>query len=431
MLRRAVSAFATVLAIASIPTSALADGRDFALRGRLVPTLHVDHLDLSSREPALLRHRTGALFVAGYGRDDDGEIQATPRLWRSDDNGLSWQRVDVGIAEQGAVGNSDTSLAEGPDGTIYYASLSFDRAGRKGNSWSGGGVSIGVSRDVGRTWRWTSLSRNRHDDRPWISVDGVGTAHVVWNDGEHVYHATSADHGISWTAPTSIHAGGGSSHMTVGPQGQIAVRITPIGAAGSVYHDHADVVAVSTDGGRSWQEHAVPGVRHWLGEEASIPRWVEPLAWDASGRLYLLWTQADGVHLACSKDQAVTWRSWVVERSKDDDVPYYPNLIARGNGELAATWYLGAGVGVKWKVALIRVTKGHIASPIVSDPVNADAWVPSSQESFPRIRTSAGEYTGLAWGPDGSISAATPIQDADGRRFGFAYYRFDPRMRTH
>ena len=431
MLRTAVLVVPTALAAASFHAPALADEGAPASRGKLVATLHVDHLDLSSREPALLHHRSGALFVAGYGRDDDGEIQATPRLWRSDDGGTSWHRVDVGSVAQGAVGNSDTSLAEGPDGTIYYASLSFDRAGKQGNSWSGGGVSIGVSHDVGRTWRWTALSRNQHDDRPWISVDGMGTAHVVWNDGEHIYHSTSADRGFSWTAPTSIHAGGGSSHMTVGLQGQIAVRITPIGAAGSVYHDHTDVVAVSTDAGRSWREHAVPGVRQWLGEEASVPRWVEPLAWDASGRLYLLWTQADGVHLACSTDQAATWQSWVVERPKDDDIPYYPNLIARGDGELAATWYFGAGTGVKWKAALIRVAKGHIASAIVSDPVSADAWVPSTQETFPRIRTSAGEYTGLAWGPNGSISAATPIQDADGHRFGFAYYRFEERTPTH
>jgi len=332
--------------------------------------------------------------------------------------------------EQGAVGNSDVALAEGPDGAIYYASLSFDRAGKQGNSWSGGGVSIGVSRDVGRTWRWTALSRHQHDDRPWISVDGTNVAHVVWNDGERIYHSSSADHGVAWTAPTSIHAGGGSSHMAVGPQGQIAVRITPIGAAGSVFHDRSDVVAVSTDGGKSWRERAVPGVRQWLGDEASVPRWVEPLAWDASGRLYLLWTQADGVHLACSTDQAATWHSWLVERPKDDDIPYYPNLIARGDGELAATWYVGAGVGVKWKAALIRVAKGRIASLTVSDPVSADAWVPSSQETFPRIQTSAGEYTGLAWGSNGSISAAVPIQDADGHRFGFAYYRFDQRSLT-
>ncbi len=431
MLRTAVLAVAAAITVASIRAPALADGTGPPSNGRLVATLHVDHLDLSSREPALLLHRTGALFVAGYGRDDDGEIQATPRLWKSDDSGASWHRVDVGSAEHGAVGNSDTSLAEGPDGTIYYASLSFDRAGKQGTAWRGGGVSIGVSHDVGRTWRWTALSRNQHDDRPWIAVDEHDAAHVVWNDGEHVYHSMSADHGASWTAPTPIHAGGGSSHMTVGPHGHIAVRITPIGAAGNVYHDHADVVTVSTDGGKSWREHAVPGVRQWLGEEASVPRWVEPLAWDASDRLYLLWTQADGVRLACSTDQAATWQSWVVERPTDDDIPYYPYLIARGDGELAATWYLGAGVGVKWKAALIRVAGGRIASLSESDPVSADAWVPSSQEGFPRVRTSAGEYTGLAWGPNGSVSVATPIQDADGHRFGFAYYRLDQRALPH
>src|SRR5579863_5298506 len=108
MLRTAVLASAATLAVASIHARALADGSDPRLHGRLTATLHVDHLDLSSREPALLQHHTGALFVAGDGRDDDGELQVAPRLWRSDDGGASWHRVDVGSAEQGAVGNSDT-----------------------------------------------------------------------------------------------------------------------------------------------------------------------------------------------------------------------------------------------------------------------------------------------------------------------------------
>lgn len=431
MSRPAVLASAGTLAVALLHAPALADGTDPSAHGRLIAVQHVDYLNLSSREPALLRYHTGALFVAGYGRDDDGEIQVTPRLWTSDDAGASWHRVNVGSAEQGALGNSDTSLAEGPDGSIYYASLRFDRASQKGNAWGAGGVSIGVSHDVGRTWQWTALSKNQHDDRPWIAVAGSGTAHVVWNDGEHVYHSVSSDDGASWTAPTSIHAGGGSSHMAIGPRGQIAVRITPIGAAGTVYHDDADVVVVSTDGGKSWREHPVPGVRQWLGEEASIPRWVEPVAWDASGRLYLLWTQADGVRLGRSTDDGATWRNWALERPNGDDIAYYPYLIAKGDGELAATWYLGSGIGVKWKAALIRVVRGRIALLSMSKPVNADAWVPSSSETFPRVRSAAGEYTGLAWGSNGSISVATPIQDGDGHRFGFSYYRFEQRAAAH
>ena len=50
-----------------------------------------------------------------------------------------------------------------------------------------------------------------------------------------------------------------------------------------------ELVGVSTDGGRTWQKRAAPGDRDWPSKDGGTPttrRWVEPLAWDASGALY-------------------------------------------------------------------------------------------------------------------------------------------------
>ena len=127
-------------------------------------------------------------------------------LWKSRDGGTTWARVDVGPdapRAQGAVGNSDMDLAVAPDGTIYFVTLFFDV-----EKYEGRQVSVGVSKDVGATWKWTLLSNTRFDDRPWVKVAPDGTAHVIWNDGAGVCHAVSQDGGLTWTERERIHPQG-------------------------------------------------------------------------------------------------------------------------------------------------------------------------------------------------------------------------------
>ncbi len=44
--------------------------------------------------------------------------------------------------------------------------------------------------------------------------------------------------------------------MTVGPGGEIAVRITPVSASLNVQHAGVELVAVSTDGGDTWTKRS-------------------------------------------------------------------------------------------------------------------------------------------------------------------------------
>lgn len=74
----------------------------------------------------------------------------------------------------------------------------------------------------------------------------------------------------------------------------------------------------------------------------SVPRWVEPIAWDSQGVLYSLWANIRGVWIAESQDRGITWKSYQV--AENDEISYYPYLAVGGPGELAATWFSGAGV---------------------------------------------------------------------------------------
>ncbi|HXE98798.1 MAG TPA: sialidase family protein, partial [Solirubrobacterales bacterium] len=329
----------------------LAHDPDRAPRGAPVPALvmapPVEQLGLSAREPMVVEHPDGTLFVAGYGED-------VPTLWASRDQGATWTRVNVGTEAEGAIGNSDVDLAVAPNGTLYFATMVFDRKASEGTH-----ISIGVSHDVGATWSWTLLSKTRFDDRPWVEIAADGTPHVIWNDGEGVCHAVSPDDGRTWIERDRIHPQGGSSHLAVSPNGDIAVRVIPVSASGNKIHPGVDLIAVSTDGGTTWQKHAAPGRREWvfpLSGEETLPRWVEPLAWDARGALYSLWSNEEGLWLARSADRGATWSSWRVMTS--GDVMYFPYLVARGPGELAATWFSGPAATMHAHVARFDVGPG-------------------------------------------------------------------------
>ena len=121
----------------------------------LVISKPIDHVDLKAREPMIVQHPDGTLFVSGYG-------ESTPTLWKSADRGASWARINLGTESDGAVGNSDVDLAVARDGTLYFVTMYFDRKTNEGTQ-----INLGVSKDLGASWSWTLLSKSRFDDRPW------------------------------------------------------------------------------------------------------------------------------------------------------------------------------------------------------------------------------------------------------------------------
>jgi hypothetical protein len=400
----------------------------------LVATEGVEHLDRLAREPMVVELSDGTLFVSGY----DNDAEKSPGLWRSRDHGTTWESVNVGKKMDGAIGDSDVDLAIGPDDTIYFVAMTYD-----GKKHEGTGIAVGASKNAGATWTWKVLSEHRFDDRPWIGVATDGTAHVIWNDGSGVRYEVSRDRGNSWKERPRINNQGGSSHLAMGPRGEIAVRITPLSASGNKFTPGVDLIAVSRDGGQSWKKHAAPGERDWsLDEDKGTPRWVEPLAWDADGALYSLWGSQMGLWLARSTNQGKTWTSWqVVER---DEASYYPYLIARGHGELGATWCSGKDDGLRAHVATIHV--GHdkaLPQVIESQPFETDIW-----DRDPTVhRGTGGEYIPAIFLRAGGLGVVTTIQSVIGieeivarqragitavqskpeKRFGFKWWKFVER----
>ena len=57
----------------------------------------INHLDVVAREPMIVEHPDGTLFVGGFGASRMKENRADElTLWKRRDGGTTWARVDVG-----------------------------------------------------------------------------------------------------------------------------------------------------------------------------------------------------------------------------------------------------------------------------------------------------------------------------------------------
>jgi hypothetical protein len=385
------------------------------------PINHLDGPAYAACEPMIVEHPDGTLFVSGYGAAFmSGKDTDEATLWKSRDGGTTWSRVNVGTKADGAAGNSDVDLAVARDGTLYFATLVFDEKASEGKQ-----ISVGVSKDVGMTWKWTLLSKTRFDDRPWVKVAPDGTAHVIWNDGHGVCHAVSKDGGLNWTEQDRVHSQGGSSHLATGPNGEVAVRVVPMSASGSKYDEGVDLIAVSTDGGATWQKRPAPGYREWNPDFFPVPRWVEPLAWDERGALYSFWTNLKGIWLARSLDQGATWTTWQLK--ENPGVAYYPYLVARRQGELAATWFSGWTGTWQAHVARINVGEGEAVPRMAeSPPFKPDSWRRNQAwPEDPPTPDPAGEYLAVSFLRAGGLAVVSPIQNKPENRYGFSLWKVE------
>lgn len=359
----------------------------------------VEHLGSLAREPMVVQHPNGTLFLSGYG-------SSTPVLWSSQNQGKTWQQIAIGSEGDGAIGNSDVDLAIGPKGTLYFVVMTYDRQ----KNW-GLGISVGTSQNVGKDWNWTRISEDKFDDRPWIEVAPNGTAHVIWNDGQGVCHALSKDQGKTWQENERIYDKGGSSHLAIGPKGEIAVRISPLCASGNTFHEGEDHLSISTDGGQTWELKTLPGTRKWAPITEGIDRWVEPLAWDEQGNLYYLWGEEQSLWLGRSSDQGKTWSKWMI--SENEKGLFYPYLVPHKSGALGATWF---SERADLKAHAAYITFENADQPQVYQ-------VPAFQFDcyWGQGRDTGGEYLPIIFLEDGRMAIVTPIQHKKEDHYGFTW----------
>jgi hypothetical protein len=107
-----------------------------------------------------------------------------------------------------------------------------------------------------------------------------------------------------------------------------------------------------------------------------------------------------------------------------DALSYYPYLTARGSGELAATWFSGAGANLQWQACRIQMSDRGELHLIRSPLLTIDSWSVTDAHGNLPARDTAGEYLAVLFLRDGSLAVVSPIQNAAEKRFGFSFWTF-------
>ncbi len=388
-----------------------------AFEEKLIIEEKVDQLGSLAREPMLAEHPNGDLYVTGYKNTTE-----SPQLWKSTDSGKTWTTVDVGSKDQGADGNSDVDLVIDEEGNIYFLTMRYttvpaDTTGFDWSSMKGEHIAVGISQDEGSSWEWTYLSQNDYDDRPWIEIASDGSAHVIWNDGKGVHYVSSNDLGKTWSQRRAISSKGGSSHLAAGPNGKIAVRVSPSSASGFVFDEGLDLLILSMDYGSTWNEVELPGERDWSSVFGQgTPRWVEPIEWDEKGNLYYLWSEGKQLNLSVSYNDGKDWKTFPLTHSQK--LIYYPYLNV-ANGEISCTWISGNGNELTHHagIAIIQGEQAYLSElePLTLTDIKMRRGgddLGDGGEYFPIMQLSNGDY-----------GMVTTIQNYSDNRLGFTWWK--------
>ena len=362
-------------------------------------------------------------LIAVYQQDrypDDGAngvLAAT-----SFDGGASWQVPELRYQptfSRCAGGNeanggdfdmaSDPWVDIAPDGTAYFAALSFNKSN------PGTAEFVSVSTTGGRSWeRPVAVIRENipdvSDERPSVTADPTRahTAYLVWARhrtapasaaGGAVYFSRSTDGGKHWSMARAIYETAigmqtSANQIVVTPNGELVNVFNELALDTGSRHPRHDRIAVirSTDGGSSWSQPTT--VASSAVAAVADPRTGEPIrAGDSftdiavdprpgSNTIYAVWADSrftDGrsqqIVLAKSTDGGRSWTEPVAVPADQPAQNFVPAVAVNNLGEVAVTYYgFAAGataVGRTHDALLDRAVEGwrpELGTGATADP---------------------------------------------------------------
>jgi hypothetical protein len=261
-----------------------------------------------------------AVAVFQQGRFPDGGAAAIG-FAMSRDEGRTWTSGLIpGLtgASGGPYGRvSDPSVAWGPDGTAYVATIVL--RGPDGED----GIAVNRSDDGGRTWRRPVLVERDprgSDDFPRVAVDTgptsehSGRVYMTYVQRGRAVVRWSDDRAVTWSSLTTVSRGPGFvPNVVVGPDGTLTVVYIK-----RLPREWPDLVSsTSRDGGRSFGPQVEIGEMRYHVSRGLRATGVEATAVDPiTGALFVVWGDAtkrgDGLNdvvLSRSLDRGTTWSS--------------------------------------------------------------------------------------------------------------------------
>lgn len=369
-------------------------------------------------EPVIAVLSDGTIFIEGIGSNPGAARNVVNKVWRSRDDGRTWQ--DVTPPALGQEQSFDGFLAVGNGDRVYAVNV------------AGTTFELFRSDDKGQTW--VPLQPPRIPllmHRNWVVPVGDSTIHVVMEalppsflvppatdtPNEGLWYLRSDDRGETWTVPVQI-----DPVVNFAGQGNLAIDASGQRLYVPRYEDDADPALYesghwylihSDDGGHTWDR------REMFDLDGELASAVMPLAFDEAGTLFFAWSQLDNgtstLFLSTSKDHGATWSPrWPVAPGRGAQSMVW--IDAYRTDELALVWYASDANGSAVKV---------------DAPWHVDfAWVTNA--SGPDARTHVSRAT-IAPVHEGNICAKGPacMPGEDRRLLDYPWVDIGPDGRAH
>jgi hypothetical protein len=287
-------------------------------------------------EQNIVVNPTNSQNVVTSANDYRGAAGNTCMAYASFDGGATWTDYTMGgwTFADGANGQfvktgcgGDPVLAFGPDGSLYYAGLTFnlDKFPREMS-----GVAVTKSTDGGKTWQKPVMvsynaTGNFFYDKPWISVGPDGTVNLTWTKfyqgpkglsylQSPIVLSQSKNGGKAWSSVKQVsdaaHPFDQGSQSATGPNGTLYITYEA-GDPSTGYVTDEQALATSTDGGTTFttskigrvfddldcypiQLPGAQGRQTLTGEQFRLPSNASLALDPTSGNLAITWADDEG-----------------------------------------------------------------------------------------------------------------------------------------
>jgi hypothetical protein len=301
-------------------------------------------------EPQIRASLDGAFYATSENGLTGGTL-----AWKSTDHGLHYTSLSSpNIVSSGPAGSlspagGDTDLATAPAKNagglhnVYVASLELAN------------VMVSTSTDGGKTWSKNPLGATiPGDDREWIAADGASKVCLSYHDVAtfNIEVNCSSDAGTTFTQlGDAIDTGhlwaidnneignlaiDPASHYVYQTFSAIANANETVCSTTGTCGYHAVYVGVSSDGGRTFTDHAV-----YVNPDPAVTyghQFVN-LSIDRAGNLYSVFTDDHNTFIAYSQDHGTTWSKPVQVNSGAAKTAIMPWSVAGDSGKVDVVYY--------------------------------------------------------------------------------------------
>jgi hypothetical protein len=309
-------------------------------------------------EPAIRATPDGQFYASSENGLGGGTL-----AWRSGDNGLHYASLlspndaSVGSTSTGKEaglepggGDTDVAVATAKNAlgnyNAYVASLTL------------ASVDVSTSTDNGASWTLNPAAALPIDDRPWIAATGASKVcisyltapgilapqlglHVGCSNNAGATFAQIANAYDSSAAGTGCSLGSRTGNLAFDPSnGNNLYAIAACGTVADAINPnptglHVIVVAVSTDGGKTFADHVAysnPGVT--VDYQNQFPN----IAVDKAGNVYAVYSDDKAVFYSFSSDHGRTWQG-PFQVSKSGETAIFPWTTAGDGGKIDVVYY--------------------------------------------------------------------------------------------